>query len=259
MSIAKPQPDREWFTVDTGRVDAEYLAFLAERGPKDLVHQLHEDAQPDIDLDRRPPETLVEPLSSGAFPQDKEERWEIEQLFNFVTYCYEVCEKEGEVLDPYKVVYGMSLYLHCYLLGYKDPPPDPYLTALRLLVTAAMKLDFQTRLQVCRFLGSRVTMLPPDPNDGVGAVSGLVWAIAVLLGSLVEDMATFGEAVGKEEAIAEKWEPGKLADPERVKKVVWLLRDIYEPGGRGRHAADRLFAALGGPENAETASDDTGS
>ncbi|GIX01673.1 MAG: hypothetical protein KatS3mg112_0610 [Thermogutta sp.] len=50
----------------------------------------------------------------------------------------------------------MSLYLHCYVFwAYKDPPPNPYLTALRLLVTAAGKLDFQTRLQVCRFLGSR--------------------------------------------------------------------------------------------------------
>lgn len=257
MSVAKPQRDREWFMVDTRRVDADYLAFLAERVPKDLVHQLHDDAQPDIDLDRIRPETLVEPLSCGSFPQDEEERRDIEQLLNFVTYCYEEVF-EREVLDPYKVVYAMSLYLHCYILGWKDPPPNPYLTALRLLVTAAMKLDYQTRLQVCRFLGSRVMMLPPDPNDAVGAVSGLVWAIAVLLGSLVEDVAAFGEAIAKEEAIEEKWHLGeKYLDPERVKKIERLLRDMYGPGGRVRHAADRFVRALGGPEIGEAPRDDT--
>ena len=260
MSIPKPQLDREWFTVSTGRVDADYLAFLAERVPKDLMEQLYHDAMPDIYLDRRPAETLVEPLSSGMFPEDKTERWDIENLMRYVTWNYENSERRGEEEDLYKVLYAMSLYLHCYVLGYKDPPPDPYLTALRLLVTAAMKLDFQTRLQVCRFLGSRVTMLPPDPNDCVGAVSGLVWAIAVLLGSVVEDIAAFGEAIAGEEAIKEKWHLGeRYLDPERVEKIERLVRDMYGPGGRVLRAADRLVRALGGPGNADTGGDDTGS
>ena len=260
MSRAEPYPDRDWFAVNTGRVDADYLAFLAERVPKDLVKQLYEDALPDIYLDRRPPETLVEPLSSGVFPQDENERWEIENLLRYVTWGYDLSEQRGEYEDPFKVVYAMSLYLHCYILGSKDPPPDPYLTALRLLVTAAGKLDFQTRLQVCRFLGSRITMLPPDPNDYVGAVSGLVWAIAVLLGSLVENIAAFGEAIANEENIKEKWHQGEeYMDPERVKKIEQLLREMYGAQGRVLRAADRLVSALGGPDNAETRNDDTGS
>ncbi|ASV75579.1 hypothetical protein THTE_2977 [Thermogutta terrifontis] len=260
MSRAEPYPDRDWFAVNTGRVDADYLAFLAERVPKDLVKQLYEDALPDIYLDRRPPETLVEPLSSGVFPQDEKERWEIENLLRYVTWNYDTSERWGEYEDPFKIVYSMSLYLHCYILGYKDPPPNPYLTALRLLVTAAGKLDFQTRLQVCRFLGSRITMLPPDPNDCVGAVSGLVWAIAVLLGSLVENVAAFGEVIANEENIKEKWHKGEeYMDPERVKKIEQLLREMYGAQGRVLRAADQLVSALGGPDNPETRNDDTGS
>lgn len=258
MSNETPQANREWFAVDPRRVDADYLAFLAERVPKDLVDQLHDDGQPDIDLARISPASLVDPLSSGVFPEDEKVRWELENLLRYLTWGYDVSEQRNEPEDPYKVVYAMSLYLHCYILGGKDPPPDPYLTALRLLVTACTKLDFQTRLQVCRFLGSRITMLPPAPYDYVGAVSGLVWAMAMILGSLVDDLAAFAAAAAKEEAVEAKWHRGEeFLDPVRVKKIEQLLREMYGAGGRVRQAADRLVAALGGPENAETRSGDT--
>ncbi|WP_460182207.1 hypothetical protein [Thermopirellula anaerolimosa] len=257
MSSLTPQPNRPWFNVDPQRVDADYLAFLAERVPKDLVEQLHGDGQPEIDLDRIPPASLVEPLSSGVFPRDEKERRELEQLLWHMVFYYLIDEEKGTIVDPYKLVYAMSLYLHCYILGGKDPPPDVYLDALRLLVTACAKLDFQTRLHVCRFLGSRITMLPPDPWDAVGAVSGLVWAIAVVLGSLVEDLAVFAEAAAREEAIEQKWHPDEFARPETPKRKDRLLRELYGPSGRVRQAADRLLTALGGPRNGDTGTRDT--
>ncbi|GIX01672.1 MAG: hypothetical protein KatS3mg112_0609 [Thermogutta sp.] len=64
--------DRVWFAVSTGRVDTLTTWRSWPRGSRRIsVEQLYHDALPDIYLDRRPPETLVEPLSSGVFPQDK--------------------------------------------------------------------------------------------------------------------------------------------------------------------------------------------
>lgn len=237
------------FPAHGGFATKDYLAFLAQRVPKNLADQLDHDGQPDIGM---PCQTitvrdLVEPLSSGVFPTDNLD--DFTNLLGYVLICQQIDldEKNPAEGDLYKMIYSGSLYLHCFVGGGGLPPASGYPGGINVLVTASLRLDVFSRLQVCRFLASLVPVLPVGSTDEPAALSCLLLGLSLIIGSILGDVGVFTEHVMKSEFLAPEAEFREFAFEEIV-HIKKLLVDVFGASGRVRHAADRFMAAVPGGE-----------
>ena len=98
-------------------VQADYLAFLSQRVPKDIGKQLNDDGQPDLGWSKSIGiDDLMRPLSSHSFPS--RELREMAGILSYTIICYRnVLEEQPARHDPYKLIYAISLYLHCFVRG----------------------------------------------------------------------------------------------------------------------------------------------
>ena len=233
------------FPVHAGFAAADYLSFLAKRVPKDLANQLDLDGQPDIGM---PSETvtaadLVKPLSSGVFPTDNLSAMTSLLGYILIGYGFELAENPSDV-DPYKVIYAGSLYLHCFVSGGGAPPASGYPGGIHVLVTASLKLDVPSRLQVCRFLGSLVPMLPPGSTDEPAPLSGLLLGLSLIIGSILGDVSVFTERVIKSEFLETDEEYMREYAFEEFAVLKKLLVDVFGVSGKLREGADRFMVAM---------------
>ncbi len=221
------------FATSGGFIEADYLGFLAQRVPKDIAAQLFDDGQPDIGMqsetvdvaDLARPQTvdvadLVRPLSARAFPTEK--LLEAALLLDEIAIGYEIGLDDGSKDDPYKVIYAASLLLYCRTYAAWVSEGMAYMRALRVVATVSLKLDFESRLQVSRFLGSLVPMLPSGsaeedqedaplssllltPSFEDAPLSSLLLTLSVIVGSVVSDLSIFAERTMKSERIEQAW------------------------------------------------------
>jgi hypothetical protein len=240
------------FPRDATSIAADYLAFLAERVPGDLADQLYRDGGTEFTLPSKPMDVaeLVRPLLSQAFPC--ENLCEIANILGFIVTIHRIgIDKNADAEDPYKVLYAASLYLYCFLGNDGVPEHSGYAVSIRMMTVAALRLDLQGRLQVCRFLASLVPMFPPiDSTDEPAPLSCLLVAISVVLGSIVCEASVFAEQAMQAECVEQNWRPGGTSEPEfeDVSALMQMLFKMHGPSGEVRQAADRLLMWKGDQE-----------
>jgi len=246
------------FPINVGSVAADYLAFLAERVPQDVAEQLYRDGQPDIGMPAQTVDVtdLVRPLSSGTFPAEKLAH--ITGLLGYIVTSHEIGFDENRSGDdPYKMIYAASLYLYCFISGGGVPTASGYLAAIRIMATVSLKLDLQSRLQVCRFLASLVPMLPSGSTDERAPLSSLLLTLSVIVGSIVSDLGMFAEHTMKNEHIGQEWrkeqEAEEAGEPacHRIVVLKQLLLEMFGASGKVRESADRFLLAIAEGEGQE--------
>lgn len=233
------------FPVHAAVAAADYLAFLAKRVPKDLAIQLDDDGQPDIGMPHQTVNVadLVKPLSSGVFPSDNLSH--MTDLLGYILIGYGVGPAaDPSSVDPYKMIYAGSLYLHCFVNGGGSPPASGYVGGIHVLVTASLKLDVPSRLQVCRFFASLVPMLPVGSTDEPAALSGLLLGLSLIIGSILGDVSVFAERVMKSEFLGTDAEENREYAFEELAVLKNLLVDVFGGSGKVRRGADRFMVAI---------------
>ena len=198
------------FSASSGSIEAAYLGFLAQRVPKDIAEQLNSDGQPDLGSSKSISVTdLVRPLSTHAFPSS--ELQELADILGYTITCY-ACSLENDPAkhDPYKLMYAVSLYLYCFVHG-EGPEASGYLAALGVLTDVSTRLDLETRLQACRFLGSLIPTICAEATT-VGALlnepapsSSALIALSAIVGSVAADLSLKTESAMNSEKIGEAW------------------------------------------------------
>jgi hypothetical protein len=234
-------------------IEMDYLSFLAERVPKDIAAQLRCDGKPDLGASESISVTdLVRPLSTHVFPSA--ELQELARILGYMIMCYTPSlENKPSKHDPYKLMYAGSLYLHCFVHG-KGPEASGYLQALGMFTDVCMRLNFETRLQACRFLGSLIPTISAEAttvsallNEQAPASSALI-ALSVIVGSVASDLSLKTESTMKSEKIREAW-----AEEEAYKEtsIYWGMRllkryisEMFGVSGKVRQGADRFLAAI---------------
>ena len=235
------------FPMDASSVAADYLAFLAERVPNNLAEQLHQDAEPDISMPSQTIDVayLVRPLSSGRFPSDN--LLHATGLLGYVLIGHGITLGEHPVnIDPYKVIYAASLYLHCFVSGGGAPCASGYPNGLHVLVIVCLTLDLQTRLQVCRFLASLVPMLPCGSTDEPAALSILLLALSLIVGSILGDLSVLTKRAMHSEFLGDSEEARAMREYAFGEIAVFksLLSEMYGAAGKVRQGADRLIQTI---------------
>ena len=110
------------------------------------------------------------------------------------------------------------------------------MAALGMLADVSSQLDLETRLQVCRFLGS---LIPPI-RDGASAVSALVngtcshvqellIALSIIIGSVTSDLGWMAENMMKSERTGWAWAEDEV---DKETSIYWgisvLRRRFFE-------------------------------
>jgi hypothetical protein len=187
--------------------EADYLTFLRRRVPDTLEIELEYDGQPELGLthDFGGVKSFMWPLAAGCFPA--------ENLFvtasilesQLIRYDIELAE-DLHVHDPYKLIYCVSLYLHCFLKNHGQPTHGAYLTSLNILVKVCPTVDFESRLQVCHFLAALVpTIMLEAIDEPAATTSGAIIVLATILASVINDLSLTAQHKMKEERIARAW------------------------------------------------------
>ncbi len=234
-------------------VEADYLAFLAQRVPKDIGTQLNGDGQPDLGWSKSIGiDDLMRPLSSHSFPS--RELREMACILSYTIHCYMHALKEQPARDdPYKLIYAISLYLHCFVRG-QGPEAGAYMTALGILADVSARLDLETRLQVCRFLGSLVPTICAEAttvsallNEPAPASSALV-ALSLIVSSIVSDLSVMAENTMEGESVSSTWAAEAAYPTTSSYQGICLLRrcgsEMYGSSGKMRQVADRFLPAI---------------
>ncbi|MBN1911977.1 MAG: hypothetical protein JW818_19805 [Pirellulales bacterium] len=237
--------DAALFPDAPSQIAADYLAFLAARVPKDIAEQLDTDGQPDIGMPHQTVtiEDLLAPLSSGVFPT--ENLYGLADLLGFIVIGYNtlIDENEGN-LAPYKMLYGASLYLYCFLGNDREPSASGYPCATRVIISVSAALDVPSRLQVCRFLASLVPMVPAnetDEPDWETPRSVLLLTLAMIVGGILSDLGVLAEHAMESEHLHQEWNDcDSLSGVSDMKKA---LLEMFGMSRGVREAADRLLAA----------------
>ena len=233
------------FSVHTGFVAADYLAFLAERVSKNLARQLEFDGQPEIGMPSQTVKVadLIKPLSSGVFPTDK--LYDMTDLLGYILMCYgDSPEKRSNEAYLYKVLYVGSLYLHCFVSGGGGPPTSGYLLGIKTMVTVSLKLDVQSRLQVCSFLSFLVPKLPAGSTDEPAPLSSLLLGVSLIIGSILSDVGVFTEHVMKGEFLAQEDEMIREWAFEDLAILKNMLLDQFGVSGKVRKVVDKFMMAI---------------
>jgi hypothetical protein len=239
---------------EAGRfVEANYLAFLAQQIPKDIVDQLKSDCSPELDLSKSIGiDDLMRPLSSHSFPS--RELLEMAAILSYTIICYRNARDEQPTRDdPYKLIYAISLYLHCFVCG-QGPEAGAYLTALGILTDVSVRLDFETRLQVSRFLSSLVPTICAEAtrvsallNEPAPASSALL-ALSVIISSVVSDLSVMAENTMKGERVSSTWAAEEAYPTTSSYQGIVILKrcvsEMYGPTGKVRQIADRFLPAI---------------
>jgi hypothetical protein len=241
---------------------ADILAFLAKRVPVDIAEQLDCDGHPDLYLSESVNVTdLILPLSSFAFPTDK--IGDLNSILEYIVIIYKNRNiKDPKIDDPYKIIYASSLYLYCNLFGPNTLETQVYFDALGLLVRNCVQLDFETRLQVIRFLGCLVPrmqseldkMALPKSNNhddyvpvDLAPMSSILIIISLILSSMLNDLSLAAENSMKSERIRLAWREVEVANNSTYELILFLrklISDMYGLSGTVRQSADRFIKAL---------------
>ena len=171
-------------------VETDFLRLLARKVPRNIAEQLDGDGQPELGLSKSVSiADLIRPLSTYAFPSDHLDGLSSVLVSMMVGYQLDVTEKRC-VLDPYKFIYACSLYLYGFVHG-KCPADYVWIPALAMLADISASSDLETRLQVCRFLGSLLpticseeTFLDSGLVDEFAPASSAFLALSVIVGSI---------------------------------------------------------------------------
>lgn len=234
-------------------VEADYLAFLAQRVPKDIETQLNSDGQPDLGWSKSISiDDLMHPLSSHSLPS--RELQETASILSYIIHCYMHALKEQPARhDPYKLIYAISLYLHCFVRG-QGPEAGAYTAALAILADVSARLDLETRLQVCRFLGSLVPTIYAEAttvsallNEPTPA-SSIVLALSIIASSVVSDLSVTTENTMKSESVGSAWAAEEAypttSSYQGILIMKRLVSEMYGPSGKVRQVADRFLPAI---------------
>ncbi|MHC4179637.1 MAG: hypothetical protein ACYSWU_19165 [Planctomycetota bacterium] len=238
------------FPTAASPIAADYLAFLAKRVPENLAEHLYSAGEPDISMpsQRVHIEDLMRPLSSKVFPCEKLD--DIASLLGFIVIGHATSfEENGDAEDPYTMLYAASLYVYCFLSAGGVPEHSGYVTSMRIMAAVPLRLDLESRLQVCRFLGSLVPMIPTDDStDEPAPLSTLLLALSVIVGSVVSDLSVFTEQAMRSEHIEQEWRAEKTSEPEfeDISALRQLVAEMYSPSGKVRQGENRFLLANAG-------------
>jgi hypothetical protein len=192
-----------------GFSEADYLAFLSQRVPECVDEQLTRDAHPDLMLDDFVSVSdLMRPLSSRSFLADRVPRstaaFRLVGILEYTLVGYELkIERNANRDDPYKHIYVASFYLRSCMQG--DVSSDVYVAALLVLVEAAAQIDIEGRLQVSRFIGSLIPVLPHARVADPAPLSTALIALSLVTVSMVSDISSITEIAMREEGFAQAW------------------------------------------------------
>lgn len=251
-----------FFKESNEKADADYLAFLAKKVPKDLDEQLQCDGAPDLSASKEIDVTdLMRPLSSLAFPTDKLGEFNSIMEYIVISLGTSILEYPNSD-DPYKVIYAASLYIYCNLCGPNALETQVYFDALAILASICIRLDLETRLQVIRFLGAFVPIMRSEldkmalpiskhHNDYVpvalAPLSSILIAMSVIVSSILNDLSLAAENTMKSERIRFAWSKEETATNttyELIAILRQLIFEMYGISGKVRQSADRFLPAL---------------
>lgn len=227
--------------------EADYLGFLAERVPRDIIEQLNIDAQPDLGLSESVTiGHLTEPLSGLAFPSN--DLWELASILEYMVTCYSLTFKEDASKDDaYKLIYACSLYLYAFVYA-KGPTAGPYLAALALLADVTIRLDIEARLQVCRFLGFLAPTVYSEASsvgamaDELAPMSSILVALSVIAGSIISNLSLEIEKSFNDENTRKVWAEAEVNKETSTSWGIGILR----------RRLDEMYIAIGKvPNNVE--------
>lgn len=237
-----------FFSVGPDCIEEDYLGFLAKRVPADLREQLQIDAEPELAL--KPSlhiDDLIAPLQRHAFPRSK--HWEIADLTSYIFLCYEAPPADATMEeDLYKVIYVVSLYLHSFVYS-NGPEASGYLAALGMFVEVSCRIDFESRLQVCRFLAamvrsiSSVVKVQGRLGDEDTPSASIQLAIAAIVGGILCDIGILANEAMKAEGLSKHWAADSLRGGTAewgIKTMITHLAELYGSHGRVREIADVL-------------------
>ena len=236
-----------------GFTETDYLAFLARRVPQDLGEQLTRDAHPELMLDEYVETVdLMRPLSSHSFPADCDSRvvavFRLAGILEYTLSRYILdIEKGAHHADPYKQVYIASFYLYCCLRG--AIRGREYVGALLVLVKAAGQVELEGQLQVSRFLGSLIPLIPGADVADPAPLSSILIALSLIGATIVSDLSVRAERAMCEEGFVQAWtreqEEFEEGYPclDAMKALRQVVSDFFGASGKVEQIAFRFREA----------------
>lgn len=242
------------FAIPGSFKEKDYLTFLSQRVPPDLTIQLISDGGIDLALSKDcgtdiDVSDLVIPLLNLSFRAKRPtvNILSIASILNHIMIGYGINLREDPKSEnPYKVIYiaSFNLYGHLNISSCQCG----YLNALDLLMIACDKLDFESRLQVCRFLGSLIPSLGLEKKHEPAPISATIIAISIILSNVINDLSLLAEHTMPKEQIGKAWkEKSEKKRHPYYDTITFLKRsvsDFFGPSGKMRNIADRFLPVI---------------
>lgn len=216
------------FPSTSGFIEADFLAYIAERVPPDIRDQLSRDASGELQLKEligRPVrvDDFVLALSLRRFPTRDTcvSPIDLTSMLDWILLGYNMDLTEDRFRhDPYKLIYVATLYLHCYL---HLSSSGGFLYPLKVLVIACARLDMEGRLQVSRFLGSLIPILNQRYVCEAAPSSAVVIAMSIILADVVSDLGRLAQHCARTEGTNILWKREEFEDEDPNWEAIQFL------------------------------------
>lgn len=143
--------------------EEQFFATIQKGIPSTIANQLTNDGQPDIGLSKDVTvEELLIPLSGRKMP--KENLRSIRNMLSYYLIEYNITY-ESEYIDPYKIIYIASLYIHCYIASGNCWEGEVSMAAVGGLIAKASvqpQISHEMRVQVLKYLASVIPTVAMD-------------------------------------------------------------------------------------------------